>query len=72
MCRNPKPIAGQKWLTSWGYTTQPAEDNDKLIDLGERAAKAMKAVHGRVYEVEPAAGFYPAGAYVLHPRNEIH
>jgi len=52
---------GQKWLTSWGYTTRPATDNDKLIDLGKRAAKAMKAVHGREYDVETAAGFYPAG-----------
>merc|ERR1712210_344699 len=51
---------GQKWLTSWGYTTRPATDNDKLIDLGKRAAKAMKAVHGRKYDVETAAGFYPA------------
>ena len=40
---------------------QPATDNDKLIDLGKRAVKAMKAVHGREYDVEPAAGLYPAG-----------
>jgi len=52
---------GQKWLTSWGFTTQPAMDNDKLIDLGRRASEAMKSVNGREYEVEAAGAMYPAG-----------
>ena len=54
-------FSGQKWLTSWGFTTQPALDNDKLIYLGRRAAEAMKRVNGREYEVEPAGAMYPAG-----------
>ena len=52
---------GQKWLTSWGYTTQQALDNDKLIDFGLRVTKDTAAVHGRKYDVETAAGLYPAG-----------
>ena len=52
---------GQKWLTSWGYTTQRALDNDKLIDFGLRVTKDIAAVHGRQYDVETAAGLYPAG-----------
>jgi len=52
---------GQKWLTSWGYTTQRALDNDKLIDFGLRVTKDIAAVHGRKYDVETAAGLYPAG-----------
>ena len=54
-------IIGQKWLTSWGFTTQPALDNDKLMDLGRRATAAMKAVNSRHYEVEAAGAMYPAG-----------
>ena len=54
-------IKGQKWLTSWGYTTKPAVDHDKLIDLGMRATKAIEAVHGRTYQVESAGALYPAG-----------
>lgn len=54
--------SGQKWLTSWGYTSKHAPDHDKLIHLGLKAAKAMEAVNGREYEVETAAGLYPAGS----------
>ena len=36
-------------------------DNDKLIDLGNKATAAIKAVNGRDYFVERAAGMYPAG-----------
>lgn len=60
-------FSGQKWLTSWGYTTKHAADHEKLIHLGRQAAKAIQAVNGREYEVETAAGLYPAGRC-----NEIH
>lgn len=53
---------GNLWLTSWGYKKVLPVDNDKMITLGNEAAKAMERVNGRVYKVG-AAGviFYPAG-----------
>ena len=30
---------GQYWLTSWGYKTSLALDNDKLVRLGRQAVE---------------------------------
>ena len=53
---------GQLWLTSWGYKAQLPVDNNKMIDLGEKAAEAIEKVNGRKYKVGAAGKiFYPAG-----------
>ena len=56
-------LAGQKWLTSWGYTNTPALDNDKLMDFGLRVTKAIIGVHGRHYGVEAAGKSFAGGTY---------
>eukprot|EP00095_Tigriopus_kingsejongensis_P000349 maker-scaffold1125_size61249-snap-gene-0.11 protein:Tk00349 transcript:maker-scaffold1125_size61249-snap-gene-0.11-mRNA-1 annotation:"carboxypeptidase b" len=53
---------GQLWLTSWGYKSQLPVDNDKMVDLGNRAVKAMETINGRKYKVGAAGSvFYVAG-----------
>ena len=52
-------------MYSWGYKSELAVDNEKLAKLGNEAAEAIKAVNGREYEVETAAGMYPAGEILV-------
>jgi len=54
---------GQYWLCSWGYKTQLAVDDDKLVRLGRQAVDAIKQVNpSRSYTIGSAGAiFYIAG-----------
>lgn len=59
-------IQGQYWLTSWGYKKQLPVDNEKLVAMGTKAAKAIYRSSRREYKVGAAGALlYPAGFHSI-------
>ncbi|CAG7816111.1 unnamed protein product [Allacma fusca] len=52
----------QMILTPWGYTYDLPADYRKMRDLGDKAAAALKAVHGTQYKVGSVTEILSAGA----------
>lgn len=51
---------GQYILTPYGYTTAVPKNSDQQVDMGNAAADAIKAVHGKQFTVGPSgATLYP-------------
>ena len=50
-------------MYSYGYKTELPIDNEKLANFGRQVAEEIKSINGREYDVETAAGLYPAGNY---------
>jgi carboxypeptidase T len=49
-------------LHPWGYTDKPivdVADRTQMEKLGDRMAKAIKDVHGKVYKPEQSSDLYP-------------
>jgi len=46
-------------LLPWGYTEKKPENYNAMLDLAEKGAKKMQAVHGKKYAVLPIAELYP-------------